>query len=80
MVMLLIVMAVVLMLVANAWKTMAPAALDTHDALNSGPLATHGQTEAAQEIRKGALPGIRETQQETDRHTAEVEEAMASIE
>jgi len=80
MVMLLIVMAVVLMLVANAWRTMAPAALDTHDALNSGPLATHGQTEAAQEIRKGGLPGVRETQQETNKHTADVEEALASIE
>ena len=80
MVMLLVVMAVVLMLVANAWRTMAPAALDTHDALNSGPLSTHGQEEAAQEVRKGGLPGVRDTQKETDKHTAEVEEALASIE
>jgi hypothetical protein len=80
MVMLLIVMAVVLMLVANAWRTMAPAALDTHDALKSPPLTTHGQEEAAQEVRKGGLPGVYDTKAETDKHTAEVEEALASIE
>ena len=80
MIMLLIVMAVVLMMVANAWRTLAPAALDTHDALSSGPLSTHGQNEAAEEIRKGGLPGVRDTQRETDKHSADVQEAMDAIE
>jgi hypothetical protein len=80
MVALVIVMAVVLMLVAKSWKTLAPVALDTHDALNSGPVNDHGQTEAAEEIRSGRLPRLRETKQEADQHNATIEKALSEIE
>ena len=80
MIALLIVMAVVLMLVAKTWRTVAPAALDTHDALQSGPLNDHGQREAANEVRSGGLPGVQETKQEADEHNAAVERMLSEIE
>jgi len=80
MVALLIVMAVVLVLVARAWRTVAPAAMDVHDLSHSGPLDDHGQTEAASAVRQGGLPDLRQTQQETDEHSARVQEALDEIE
>ena len=80
MIALLIVMAVVLMLVAKAWRAVAPEALETTDALNSGPLSTHGQEEAASEVRSGELPGLRDTRRETDDHAAQVQQALDAIE
>lgn len=77
---LLIVMAVVLMLVANAWREVGPTAIDIHDAVESGPISDHGQTEAASQVRSGGLPGVRETQREANDHNAEVQEALDEIE
>jgi hypothetical protein len=79
MVMLLIVMAVVLVLVAKAWKSVAPEALEASDALQSGPLNDHGQSEAANEVRSGGLPRLHETRQEADDHNARVEQALDEI-
>jgi len=80
MVALLIVMAVVLTLVARAWRTVAPAALDVRDATHSGPLDDHGQTEAGNAVREGGMPDLRETERETDEHAARVQEALQEIE
>ena len=80
MVLLVVVMAVVLILVAKSWKAVAPAALDTQDALNSGPLSDHGQPAAAGALREGGMPNLRETQAETDQHSAQMQEALEAIE
>ena len=80
MILLVVVLAVVLLLAAKAWKTVAPTALDTQDALQSGPLNDHGQGEAGQAIRKGDLPRLRETQENTDAHSARVQEALHAVE
>jgi hypothetical protein len=80
MVALLIVMAVVLLMVAKGWKAVAPAALDTQDVLQSGPLHDHGQNEAADEVRSGGMPRLQETRQEADEHNARVEQALTEIE
>ncbi len=80
MIALLIVMAVVLVLVAKTWRTMAPAALDTHDLLKSTPLDDRGETEAGEAVREGGLPNLRETTRETDEHAARVQEALNEIE
>ncbi len=79
-ILLLVVLAVVMLLVAKSWKTIAPTALDTQDALQSGPLHDHGQGEAGDAIRKGDLPGLRETQENTDAHAAQVQEALNAVE
>ncbi len=76
MILLLVVLAVVMLLVAKSWKTVAPAALDVQDALQSGPLDDHGQGEAGRALRKGDLPGVRETQESADAHSAQVQEAL----
>jgi hypothetical protein len=78
--MLLVVMAVVLMLVAKAWRSVAPEALEASDALQSGPLNPHGETEAAGAVRSGELPRLQDTRKETDEHSARVQEALDAIE
>jgi hypothetical protein len=80
MVALLVVMAVVLILVAKAWRSVAPEAMETHDALQSGPLSDHGQEEAAGALRSGELPKLGETRRETDEHSARVQEALDATE
>ena len=74
------VLAGVLWLAAKAWRTGAPTALDTQDALQSGPLNDHGQREAGEALRKGDLPRLRETQENTDAHAAQVQEALDAVE
>ncbi len=75
MILLLVVLAVVLVLVAKAWKTVTPTVLDVRD-VQSGPLDNHGQEKAGAALRKGDLPGLRETQENTDAHAAQVQEAL----
>ena len=76
MILLVVVLAVVMLLVAKSWKTVAPTALDTQDALQSGPLNDHGQGAAGAALRKGDLPRLRETLGNTDAHSAQVQEAL----
>ena len=80
MILLLVVLAVVMLLVAKSWKTVAPAALDVQDSLQSGPLDDHGQGDAGRALRKGDLPGVRETQERADAHSAQVQEALDAVE
>ncbi len=79
MILLLVVLAVVLLLVAKSWKTMAPAALDVQDALQSGPLDDHGQSGAGDALRQGDLPRLQETRERTDAHAAEVQQALDAV-
>jgi hypothetical protein len=80
MVMLLIVMAVVLLMVAKAWRTMAPSIIDTQNVLDTHPVSAHGEADAAAEIRSGNLPNLSEAQRNTDAHAAQVQEAMQAVE
>jgi hypothetical protein len=80
MIALVIVMAVVLVLVAKAWRSVAPEALEASDALPSTPVSDHGQTEAAGALRSGELPRLHETRQEADDHNARVQQALDEIE
>ena len=69
---LLIVLAIVLVLVAKNWQkiaeTTAPGA------------ASHGETEAAAEVKSGELPDLQQTQAATDDHTEAVNTALEQIE
>ena len=76
MVMLVIVMAVVLVMVANAWRSTAPAILDTQNVLDSNPAAAHGEAGAARQVRDGSLPRLSDAQRTTDAHAAQVQEAL----
>jgi hypothetical protein len=80
MIALLIVVAVVLTLAAKAWKSVAPEVLEINGAAQIGPLDTHGQDEAAGELRSGQLPRLSDTRRETDEHSARVQEALNAVE
>lgn len=79
MILLVIVLAVVMLLVAKSWNTVAPTVLDVRDA-QIGPLNDHGQKEVGAALRQGNLPSLRETQESTDAHAAQVQEALNAIE
>ena len=79
-ILLLIVVAVVLVLAAKSWTSVAPAALDTDNALNSGPISDNGQPEASQALREGRLPNVTQMQAETDQHSDHLQEALDTIE
>lgn len=80
MVLLVVVMAVVLVLVAQAWKKAAPTALDVGRATGAGPLDSHGQDAAAAQIRSGDLPKLMDMQGSTEAHSAEVQSTMTDVE
>jgi hypothetical protein len=80
MVMVLVVMAVVLMMVAKAWRSTAPAIIDTQNVLDAHPASAHGEKEAAEAVRSGELPGLEDAQRTTDAHAAQVREAMQAVE
>jgi hypothetical protein len=71
MVMLLVVLAVVLFLVAQSWRSVAPEAIAVTD---------HGQPEAAGAIHSGDLPDLEEMKQRTDGRAAEVEAILEQSE
>ena len=67
----LIVLAIVLYLVAQNWQKIA---------YTTGPgTDSHGETEAAAEVKSGELPDLQQTQSATDDHTAEVNAALDQI-
>jgi hypothetical protein len=78
MVMLVVVMAVVLLLVAQAWSRLAPAAVDVHKATTGQIMHDHGQTEAAEALRAGHLPRLEDAQARTDVHAEDVKQALES--
>ena len=77
---LLIVMAIVLVLVARSWRSVAPTAQQVHDLQGAPALNDHGQAEAAGEVRSGELPNLQDAQRETDEHSARIQEALNEIE
>jgi hypothetical protein len=80
MVVLLVVLAVVLVLVAKAWKSVAPTALDVSGVAPASALPDHGQPQAVEAVRRGDLPRMEEAQARTDEHGARVQEALQAAE
>jgi hypothetical protein len=70
-IMLLVVLAVILILVGRSWNSVAPEALSVAD---------HGQPEAAEAVRSGKLPDLKETRQRTEAHAQEVREILEETE
>ena len=73
MVILVVVMAVVLLLVAKSWKSVAPTAVQLSADGPSAPLEVHGEN-------VGSLPGLNEMRSETDAHAEQLQQALAEIE
>lgn len=80
MILLIVVMAVVMLLAAQAWKKFGPAAMQVGDAGASGRLDDRGETAAGEAVRSGELPRLQEAQNETDAHASRVQEALKAIE
>src|SRR5262245_54786425 len=77
----LVVMAVVLLLVAEAWKKFGPAAISVQQATEGeGPVVVpdHGETGAGQALRQGKLPRVHEMRKRTDAHSEDVQKALAT--
>ena len=79
-VVLVIVMAVVLLLVAKSWKSVAPTATQLDPEGPAAPLETHGEDEAGEALQSGNLPDLNEMRSETDAHAERLEQALSEIE
>ncbi len=76
MILLLLVMAVVLYLVARAWESFAPAAMDVTPASR----AIRGEApDRGEDGNDGRLPDIHDMRQSTDAHTRDVQDALRRI-
>ncbi|MFQ5720143.1 MAG: hypothetical protein ACE5IK_11410 [Acidobacteriota bacterium] len=72
----LIVLAIVLLLAARAWQSMAPAALDVTSAAPADVEATAGPDGVPS---PGHLPDLDEMRQTTATHTQDVQDALRQI-
>jgi hypothetical protein len=75
-ILLLVAMAIVLYLTAQAWNAMAPAALDVSSAANADD---RGALDEMPEDERGRLPGLKEMQDTTREHNEQVDEALKQI-
>jgi hypothetical protein len=75
-ILLLVVMAIVLYLTAQAWNALAPAALDVNSAADA---EDHGELDEMSEEERSQLPGLSEMRERTDEHNRQVEETLEQI-
>ena len=66
--MVLVVVAIVLVLWARAWKSVEPTAQQVMHGGRGAKVSAHGQTEAAEAIRKKELPDLEDMKRGTDDH------------
>ena len=79
-VILLVVLAVVMLLVARNWKSVAPTAIQVTNPSSPVQVDDHGQPEAGEAIRSGQLPNLNDMRQATSQHASEVQDALQEIE
>ena len=77
---LIVALAIVLLLVAKNWRSVAPHAIQVTDPDLGATVDDHGQTEAGEAVRSGQLPDMNEMRQQTDAHAQQVQEALEAIE
>lgn len=81
MVVLVVVMAIVLLLVAKQWKSVAPTAMQLDD--SGTPMVvpeTHGEDEAGEALQRGGLPDLNQMRQATGQHAEQVQETLEKVE
>ena len=73
-----VVMAIVLLLVARQWRSVAPVAQQ----VSGAPAAfdDRGETGAGEAVRSGELPDLKEMQAETSAHADQLEQALEQTE
>ena len=79
-VMLVVVLAVVLLLAARQWRSVAPTALQVSDPDLSAVADDHGETGAGEALRSGQLPDLRDMKQQTGEHADRLQEALEATE
>ncbi len=75
-----VVVAIVLLLVAKQWKSVAPTVMQLD---GDGPMVvpdTHGEDGAGQALQRGGLPNLNQMRQATGDHAEQVQEALAETE
>jgi hypothetical protein len=78
-VMLLATLLVVLLLVARSWRAVAPQAIQVTNPGGSQinvQYHDHGEAGAGDALNRGELPGLGETQQRTDQHAQQMQDAL----
>ncbi len=70
-----VVLVILLLLSARAWRGAAPAAAQALKPGASGSVSDHGQTEAGQAVRSGNLPDLKKMGRNTDAHVKQLNEA-----
>ncbi len=71
-----IVVAIVLLLVAKQWKSVAPTVMQLD---GDGPMIvpdTHGEAGAGQALQRGGLPNLNQMRQATGEHAQQVQETL----
>ena len=68
---------ITLLLAAKAWKAAFPAAAQALKPGSNQAIPDHGDKEAAEAIRSGNLPGLKEMGKRTDDHIQQVKKATA---
>jgi hypothetical protein len=79
-VVLILALAIVLLLVAKNWRSVAPQAIQVTDPGLAATVDDRGQTEAGEAVRSGQLPDMNEMRQQTDAHAQQVQEALEATE
>jgi hypothetical protein len=74
---LVVTLAVVLLLVARSWKSVAPTATQIPDRDGAALIDDHGETAAAGAIGSGSLPDLNEMRRQTDLHSRQVQDVLA---
>jgi len=79
-VMLVVVMAIVLLLVAKNWRSVAPTAMQVTDPELHKTVDDRGQAEAGEAVRSGNLPDLNEMRQQTSDHAEQLQQALEATE
>jgi len=78
--MLLVVVAIVMLLVARSWKSVAPTAIEVSTPAGTVAVPSHGDGEAAAAATSGALPDLSDARRETGAHAQQLQDALQEIE
>ena len=79
-VVLIVALAIVLLLVAKNWRSVAPHAMQVTDPDLAATVDDRGQTEAGEAVRSGELPDMNDMRRQTDAHAEQVQEALEATE
>ena len=80
MILLVVVLAIVLLMAAKQWRSVAPTVMQLEGDTPMIVPDTHGETGAGEALQRGELPGLNQMRQATDSHAEQVQETLAEVE